>query len=98
MGVKTKSHDVYINTPYGRINKTTGKLENAMPQDKSVGGNIGSVFGEEFDPKNKENIDGEIGKNKDKTKALISMPSLSRCFHRKIRTAPQLLVVVTCAS
>ncbi len=67
LGVKTKSHDVYINTPYGRINKTTGKLENAMPQDKSVGGNIGSVFGEEFDPKNKENIDGEIGKNKDKT-------------------------------
>lgn len=48
--VSTKSHDVYINTIYGRVNKTTGELVNKPNPTPS--GNVGNIFGGEFDSGN----------------------------------------------
>lgn len=71
LGTKAKAHDVYVNTIYGRLNKTTGKIENVnTAEPKTSGENVGSVFGTEFDNQNKTNADAEQNKtttNSDKT-------------------------------
>lgn len=47
--VKAKKHDVYINTVYGRVNTTTGKIEQNGNSANQSSGNVGQVFGNEFD-------------------------------------------------
>lgn len=66
-----KPHDVYVNTIYGRLNTTTGKIEVPnTPPNSNAGGNVGNVFGNEFDSAqnngNGENRGGANSGNKDK--------------------------------
>lgn len=71
LGTKAKTHDVYINTIYGRVNKTTGKIENVNQNTTPSGENVGSVFGSEFEKDSKTNSDDMQDKtnsaNSDKT-------------------------------
>lgn len=61
--IKTKKHDVYMNTIYGRVNTTTGKIEPYAGMGNRPNNNVGKVFGDEFDPKqaNESNVGNVFG-------------------------------------
>lgn len=71
VGKTAKTHDIYIDTIYGRINKNTGKVENSVNKECNKGDNTGNIFGNEFDNKNSNNAansNNTNGKNnRDKT-------------------------------
>ena len=78
-----KRHDVYIDTIYGRVNTSTGKLEDFNTNQQNTSGeSVGSVFGSEFEGQSKNsnnhnanNNEPTIGETKssssDKTKDIF---------------------------